>query len=72
MAHNPMRLQALFEHCALATMKNIAMRSGKLDFAKDEDGSYTSLETDDLYSLWLSGHGQGVCDHAATRGDINL
>lgn len=72
MSQNAKRLQALFEHCALHTMKNIVMRSGKLDFAKDPDGTYTSLETEDLYSLWLSGHGQGVVDHAQARGDVDL
>ncbi|QOC58011.1 hypothetical protein phiK7B1_156 [Pseudomonas phage phiK7B1] len=72
MSQNAKRLQALFEHCCLHTMKNIVIRQGKLDFAKDADGTYTSLETEDLYSLWLSGHGQGVVDHAAARGDVEL
>jgi hypothetical protein len=53
-------------------MRNIVLRAGKLDFSKHEDGTYNSLETEDLYSLWLSGHGQGVVDHAAARGDVEL
>lgn len=72
MTSNAKRLQALFEHCALHTMRNIVLRAGKLDFSKHEDGTYNSLETEDLYSLWLSGHGQGVVDHAAARGDVEL
>lgn len=72
MSQNAKRLQALFEHCCLLTMKNIVMREGKLDFSKDPDGSYSNLETEDLYSLWLAGHGQGVVDHAVQRGDVQL
>lgn len=72
METNARRLQALFEHCCLLTMKNVVTREGELNFAKDKDGTYTSLETEDLYSLWLSGHGQGVVDHAVSVGEISL
>lgn len=69
MSQNAKRLQALFEHCAIHTMKN---SRAKAEFAKDADGTYKSKRTEDLYSLWLAGHGQGVVDHAQSRGDVEL
>lgn len=72
MKQNLRRLQALFEGCCIATMKNVPLKPEGLDFSKELDGRYSDLETEDLFSLWLSGHGQGVADHAVERGDIQL
>lgn len=66
------RLQALFEHCCLHTMVNLAAREAKLDLTRKDSSSYLSLETQDLYELWLSGYDQGVVDYAVKRGDVNL
>lgn len=69
---NGRRLQALFEHCCTQIGNNSRRRGLKFDFAKDVDGTYSNPSTEDLYHLWLSGHGQGVADHAVARGDIEL
>ena len=69
---NTHRLQALFEGCALACLKNTAITGKRLSFEKFKDGTYVSPATEDLYTLWLHGHGQGVVDHAHAHGDINL
>lgn len=66
------RFQCLFEHCALNTMVNVAARGEKLDFDKNEAGHYTNLKTEDLFSLWLAGHAQGVADQAFATGVIQL
>lgn len=62
------RLKALFEHCCGHTIKN----SAEVDFTKSDTGEYKSKRTEDLYSLWLTGHAQGVVDHAVQRGDVQL
>jgi hypothetical protein len=61
------RLKALFEHCAANTLYN-----AEIDFSKNEAGRYCDLQTEHLYMLWLSGHNQGVVDHAVARGDVRL
>lgn len=66
------RFQCLFEHCCLNTMVNVAQRGAKLDFDKNDAGHYTNLETEDLFSLWIAGHSQGVADQAFAGGDIQL
>jgi len=62
----PARLQCLFEHCYLNTIKHTP------DFAKDEAGNYINQEMQDHYELWLSGHCQGVVDHAVYTGEVKL
>ncbi|ATW58085.1 hypothetical protein CNR34_00152 [Pseudomonas phage nickie] len=66
---NARRLQALFEHCARNVIKSTPLPA---NFDRNEDGTFKSPITEDLYALWLSGHGQGVADHAVARGDVEL
>lgn len=61
---NLIRLQYLFEYaCDRSRIK--------ASFNK-KDENYSSPETEQLFSLWLAGHAQGVADHAVARGDIQL
>lgn len=61
---NLRRLQCLFEHaCAQSKIKAIFNKNGD---------NYSAPETEQLFSLWLAGHAQGVADHAVARGDIQL
>lgn len=66
---NMKRLQCLFEHACEQIMKN----SGRhWLMAKNADGTYKAKSTEDLFTLWLAGHSQGVADHAVARGDVEL
>lgn len=61
---NLVRLQCLFEYaCTQAKIKANFNKNGE---------NYSSPETEQLFSLWLAGHAQGVADHAVARGDIQL
>lgn len=64
MSENLKRLKFLFEHCCSNTMH------AKKDFTKDDTGVYVDPETEDLFSLWLAGHAQGVADQANADGSI--
>lgn len=61
---NLKRLKFLFEHCYSNTVR------AKKDFKKDIAGVYVDSETEDLFSLWLAGHAQGVADQANADGSI--
>lgn len=63
---NLRRLQCLFEQCSDRTVHS------KLNYAKTSAGTYKNPEVEALFDLWLSGHAQGVVDHAVQRGDVQL
>lgn len=44
----------------------------KLDLRRNQHDEYTAADTIKFFDLWLSGHIQGVADHAVARGDIQL
>lgn len=59
------RLQALFEHSA------IALKFG-LDYTRTTGDVFDDHFTNQLYCLWLAGRQQGVCDQATEQGLIKL
>lgn len=61
---NLRRLKFLFEHCCSSTMH------AAKNFKKDKAGVYVDSETEDLFSLWLAGHAQGVADQANADGSV--
>lgn len=65
-SQNERRFQCLFEFC----WSRVCVV--KLDNSKTETGEYLNPQTRQFYELWLSGHAQGVADHAVQRGDIEL